>query len=513
MMKNRLRWPVMVLLVAVVFALPVLAQDVTLTAVKDDVFGFNALVPEGWSVAGPGLRARGASPGDVTLVALQSGPFAADQALSSLLPQLGLTSPPEPVGSRETDTLTWTVYKIDVKAGATTIIVDLALAENEGKTYLILLQTNPDEYDGLHESVFLPMVDSLTVLAEPVENVPYAQEDVSFTNGDTILWGTLTLPEGAGPHPALVLVSGSGAQDRDESLGVIAAIKPFRLIADALTRQGIAVLRYDDRGTGESGGDFASATLADFADDAAAAIDYLLTRDEINPEQIGLLGHSEGGAVAAILAAGDHPLAFVISMAGLATGMRELSLYQNAHSLELQGFTSEATEAMLVAVNAAFDLVLADKAEEAEEVIYQATLALFQSLPEDQQKAIGDLEAAARQSAQQQRGVYTSPWLKFWLSYEPAADWAKVKIPVLAIFGGLDTQVLAETNAPPLEAALKEAGNSDVTIITLPSANHLMQDAVTGELDEYGTLKQEFTADFLPTLSAWILERVTVSPQ
>lgn len=506
-MNRLLRYGLAAVMLALIGVSSTFAQaDITLTPFTDDAFGFSGVAPDGWTQLAPGVLARNQSATDVARLLQQTAPVSAETIASSLTTQLGLQAPPESVGTQQTAALTWTLYKVDVNAGTTTIAVDFAVAQGEGKAYLVLLQASPEEYESLHALVFLPALDALTPLmpSESTEEVPYIQEEVTFPNGDISLAGTLTLPEGDGPFPALVLVTGSGPQDRDESIAPIAAIKPFRLIADALTRSGVAVLRYDDRGVGESTGDFASATTADFAADASAAIHYLLTRDDINPDEIGLLGHSEGGSVAAMLAANHPNLAFVISMAGIAVNGRETSLFQNAHSLDLQGITGDAKDAILSAVEEAFDRIVADDPASAQQIIYDAMLAYFQSLPEDQ---VGDPETAAQQAATQQSTAFSSPWFRFYLAYNPAEDWAKTKIPVLAIFGGLDTQVDAALNAPAFEAALQQAGNPDYTIVTLPNANHLMQEAVTGEVSEYGTLKQEFAPDFLPTITEWVLER------
>lgn len=503
------------LLMTLLVFLPAVAQDSTaipMTPFTDEGYGISGVVPEGWRADGPGLMARGQSSNDFTLVIQQVAPASAAAVLQSVLPRLGLQTAPESVGTHQGTALNWTLYKVDVKANTLLITVDMALSEVDSKTYIAMMQTSPEEYDTLHAGVFLPMLDAMTPLtAEATEAVPYIEEDVMFPSGDHMLAGTLTLPEGNGPFPVVVLVTGSGPQDRDESLNPVAAIKPFRLIADALTREGVAVLRYDDRGIGKSTGDFATATTADFADDATAAIDYLLTRDEIDSDQIGLLGHSEGGMVAAMLAANNPNLAFVISMAGVAVSGRDISLFQNEHGLDLRGATAEQKEQMMAAVSKSFDQAQAGDATAAQQTIRDATLAYLQSLPADQKSAMGNLETIADQAATQQGAAFSSPWFRFWLTYNAADDWAKTTIPVLAFFGGKDTQVDVTLNDAPLKAALEEAGNTDFTIVTIPDANHLFQAATTGEVGEYGTLKQEFTADFLPTLTEWVLKHVTLA--
>jgi pimeloyl-ACP methyl ester carboxylesterase len=421
-----------------------------------------------------------------------------------------LTEAPDSVGAYQGGALEWTLYQVDVSAAGVSVAVDMALAAMDGTTYVVLLQTSPEEYDALHESVFLPVLDAFAPLEEAVEEVPYIVEEVTFGNGDITLAGTLTLPPSEGPHPAVVLVTGSGPQDRDESLVPVATIKPFRLIADALTREGIAVLRYDDRGVGESTGDFASATTQDFASDAAVAIDYLLTRDEINPDQIGVLGHSEGGTVAAMLGANNEEVDFIISMAGTAVPGRDVLVVQNRRLMEAEGATQEQIDAQIAFLEELFPLVDAQDWDSVENLIYEQVLQQAEALPEDQRSALGDLETYAHTTATQSMATYGTPWFPSFLNYDPGPDWAQTTVPVLGLFGGKDVQVDAEQNAPALEAALAEAGNEDYEIVVLPNANHLFQEAETGAVSEYGTLPAEFTPDFLPTIIDWLREHVDV---
>jgi uncharacterized protein len=489
------------------------AQDeITLTPFSDDAFGIQGVLPEGWTKAGPGLHVRGQSATDPALIAQQTvaAPLAAVTA--SILPQLQLAELPESVGTLETDSFSWTLYKADVTAGGVTVSVDLALTEQDGNSYVVLMQALPEEYDALHEAVFLPVLEAYAPMAEatPDPSLPYTAEEVTFDNGDVTLAGTLTLPEGDGPHPAVVLITGSGPQDRDESLLPGAEIKPFKLIADYLTRQGIAVLRYDDRGTAKSTGDFASATSEDFAADASAAIDYLLTRDEINPDEIGILGHSEGGLVAAILGASNPNIAFIVSMAGTAVNGRDVLLLQNEKLILAEGGTQEQVDNQIDFLTQAFELIDAGDMDAVNTLIYEEVLSQAEALPEDQRNALGDLETYAQTTTEQQGEFFTSDWMRFFLDYDPAIDWAKTTIPVLGVFGGKDVQVVAQQNAPALEAALDTAGNTDYEIVTLPTANHLFQDAETGGTSEYGTLPAEFVADFLPTVGDWILDHVTL---
>jgi pimeloyl-ACP methyl ester carboxylesterase len=509
---------VLCLLLALV-ALPVAAQDataeaesdvITLVPHTDEAFGIEAVVPDGWTALGNGLFGRQTVPTDPVLVALQAAPLNAESLLNALLPQLALTEAPESVGIYD-GLLPWTLYQVDVEAGGTTIRVDLALAESGGKTYLMLLQAPPEDYDVLHTSVFMATLDNYAPLAvdETAEELPYNVEDVTFENGDITLAGTLTTPEGEGPFAVVVLVSGSGPQDRDESLGPMIPMKPFALLADGLTRAGIAVLRYDDRGVGESGGNFATASTFDFATDAESAINYLLTRDDINPDEIGLIGHSEGGLVAAMLGARNEDLDFIISLAGPGVPGTEVLLLQNEKIILAEGGTQADVDAQIAFLNEMF-AVLDDPAA-IEQLTYERALAELETLSEEQRAQFGDAEQYARMVAQQSAQQYGQGWFESFLTYNPAPDWAQTTVPVLAIFGGMDVQVDAEQNAPAVEAALTEAGNEDFEIVTLPDANHLFQPTETGAISEYETLPNAFTPDLIPTIVNWLETHVTLA--
>ena len=511
---------IIALLLLIAAALPALAQEATPEATSDiivlvphtsETFGYQTVVPEGWTNAGGGAFARASSAVDVTVIAQQAAQINADTLLNAILPQLALSEAPESVGTYQGAALEWTLYEVDVNVASVSLAVNLALAEAGGTTYLVLLQTSPEEREALYGSVFLPALDAFApyVVEVTEEAVPYVVEDVTFENGDVTLAGTLTLPPTEGPHPVVVLVSGSGPQDRDESLGGGIAIQPFRLLADALTRAGVAVLRYDDRGVGESTGTFSEATTTDFAGDAEAAIDYLLTREEIDPDQIGLLGHSEGGMVASMLGASNEDLDFIISLAGPGVSGRDVLLLQNRRLMEAEGATEEQIEAQVAFIEALLEVL--DDPEAVEELTYEHTLAQIEMLPEEQRANVADPEAYARMLAQQSAQQYSADWFESFIEYDPALDWAQTTVPVLAIFGGKDVQVDAEQNAPALEAALEAAGNTDFEIVTLPDANHLFQAAETGGTSEYGSLPAEFTPDLIPTILEWLETHVTVA--
>lgn len=504
------------LLMLLLLVLPGMAQeaDIPLTAFEDNTFGIRGVVPDGWANIAPGLYRRGGDALDYTLIAQQSAPISADALITSLLPQLNLTEAPEPVDTLTTDALEWSLYRMDVEAQGLNIVVDMAIAEADGTSYVILLQTAPDAYDMLHEQVFLPVVNALAPLRieatedATTEALPYIAEEVTVENGDITLAGTLTLPEIEGPYPAVVLISGSGPQDRDESLEPLASIKPFRLIADYLTQEGIAVLRYDDRGVGQSTGDFDTATSADFATDAEAAVRYLSGRDDIRSDAIGIIGHSEGGAVAPLVA-NNTDVAFVVSLAGTAVSGKDVLIEQNRRIYETQGYDEATIADLLTKLEVMLDAFSTDPVDEAaaREAMYVLVVAQIEALPEESKTGIEDLEVTANALVDQQFQTYLGPWFQYFLTFDPGEAWAEVDVPVLAIFGTLDVQVDASQNMPAMEQAMAEVSDN-LTIELLPTANHLFQDAITGGLEEYATLEPEFVPELMPMIAQWILDQV-----
>lgn len=361
---------------------------------------------------------------------------------------------------------------------------------------------------GITGSFTLQRAEAPPPTVEVVEDVPYAQEDVTFDNGDITLAGTLTLPEGDGPFPALVLISGSGQQNRDEELSIVPGYKPFREIADTLTRQGIAVLRYDDRGIGQSGGDPTLATSADFADDAEAAFAYLQGRPEIDKEQIGLLGHSEGGIIEGIIGARNPDVAFLISMAGSAVSGYDTIIKQVERLALASGVSAEDAAAAADQQRALMDIVVAQDWDGLETAMNELASAQVAALSDDQKAALGDVDAYVQQTVAAQLAGLQSPWYQFFLAHDPGQDFAKITVPVLGLYGGNDAQVDADQNSTALQAALEKAGNEDVTITVLPTANHLFQDATTGSVQEYVQLEPHLMPEFLSAVSDWLLAHV-----
>jgi hypothetical protein len=337
------------------------------------------------------------------------------------------------------------------------------------------------------------------------EPPPYREEEVTFANGDVKLAGTLTIPPGAGPFPAVIMLTGSGAQNRDEELF---GFKPFRVIADHLSRRGIAVLRYDDRGVGGSTGAGPNVTTEDFARDAMAALGWLSKRAEIRASRIGMLGHSEGGLIASMAASRSRDISFIVMLAGTAV-KGELIIRAQA---EAMARAAGATPEDLKKQRTQQDLIFAAiRTGQGWEKVIESLRALgreqIANLPEAQRQAIQDPDKALDMAIQAQLAAVKSGWYKFFIDYDPAQALAKVACPVLALFGSLDLQVPAEMNRKAVEAALAKAGNRDATVKVYDGANHLFIKALTGSPTEYGSLDKTFVPGLLDEISGWILTR------
>lgn len=337
------------------------------------------------------------------------------------------------------------------------------------------------------------------------EPLPYKTEDVSIQNVGIKLAGTLTIPEGKGPFPAVIMITGSGAQNRDEELF---GFKPFRIIADHLTRRGIVVLRCDDRGIGGSTGNTALSTALDFSGDVAAQAAFLRTRSEIKENGIGLVGHSEGGIVAP-LAASKGGFAFIVLIAGPSVTGEEVILEQARLISKAGGVKDEVIEANLADQKKIFALVKSPGNEkEIESTITEATHKSFEAMTPEEKKSIADPEAFIKNYVKGQMASLGSPWFRYFISYDPAPALRQVKCPILALYGAKDLQVPPAQSVPVLEKIVKEGKNRDVTIKVMPEANHLFLKAKTGSPSEYSTMDKTFVPGFLDTISAWILEKI-----
>ena len=325
----------------------------------------------------------------------------------------------------------------------------------------------------------------------PVRPYPYREEEITYPNktGGNTLAGTLTLPAGKGPFPAVELIVGSGPHDRDESL---LGHKPFLVLADYLTRKGIAVLRVDKRGIGKSTGNYATATTADFASDAQAGLAWLKTRPEVNPHKIGLIGHSEGAIIAPMVAITNPDVAFIVMMAGSAVPGDQIIVEQGR----------------LIAIAAGESKEDADKnAEKERETL---TLVETEKDPATLDRLLNvklGAEGSPESAIAGQIKALTNPWMRFFLTYDPATALRKLKIPVLAINGSLDLQVPPAQNLPAIRKAFADAGNTHAEVDELPGLNHLFQTAKTGSPSEYGQIEETISPVALNKIATWILKQ------
>lgn len=335
----------------------------------------------------------------------------------------------------------------------------------------------------------------------PQPPFPYREDSVVFFSGpDSIrLAGTLTLPEGPGPFPAAILITGSGPQDRNEMLF---SHQPFWVIADHFTRQGIAVLRYDERGVGESSGDFSAATSLDFSHDAEAAFDFLLKDARIDSKKIGLVGHSEGGLVAPMVAARRTEVAFAILMAGPGLPGMEVIVGQEAKMLTGRGVSQETIRHWEQTKALAFAWLDKTRGEEDFSDSVDAHAAeILKPLTVSDRMALG----VRPDQLGKELGPIASPWFRYFLAYDPIPTLKAVKCPILALNGDKDVQVLPDENMGPIEAVLREQGEPRSLAKRYPELNHLFQTAKTGMPEEYGQIEETIAPEVLADMSAWIL--------
>ena len=332
---------------------------------------------------------------------------------------------------------------------------------------------------------------------EPQPPYPYVCEEVSFPSAAAGLemHGTLTIPEGEGPFAAVVLVTGSGTQNRDEEL---MGHKPFKVIADFLTRRGIAVLRYDDR---EGGRSYAGATTADYASDALNAAAFLRRDPRMDPARVGIVGHSEGGTIAFMCAARCDSIAFVVSVAGMTIPGRECIVWQNGESLRRAGIPQQTVERYCSVIDAVFKRTAEAgrelSADEAAQAVEEAVTAAGAT----------DMPQAIRANLVKS-AMGATAWFRFFVGYDPSADISRVRCDVLAMNGTRDCQVDAEANLGVLERCKELAGH--LTVRRYEGLNHLFQHCVTGLPDEYYTIEETFSEEALADMADWIAARKAV---
>jgi pimeloyl-ACP methyl ester carboxylesterase len=338
---------------------------------------------------------------------------------------------------------------------------------------------------------------------EPKGPFPYDSEEVVYEDAKSGIKfaGTLTLPKEGGPFPAVLLISGSGPQDRNEE---IAGHKPFLVLADYLTRRGIAVLRVDDRGVGGTTGKPLESTIEDHAGDALAGVAFLKSHAKIDRTKIGLIGHSEGGLVAPAAAVRSSEVAFIVLLAGTGVTGEEI-LYRQGELIALAGGATPAAAAKNVALQKKLFAVLKTETDEAAARAKVEAIAAEQiaQLSDEEKKQLEGLEEVGKQ----QLKMLFTPWFRHFLTYDPAPVLSKVKCPVLAINGEKDLQVDPKQNLPPIEAALKAGGNTNYVIQELPGLNHLFQASATGSIAEYGQIEETLNPAALSAVGDWIVKQ------
>ena len=337
----------------------------------------------------------------------------------------------------------------------------------------------------------------------PKEPFPYASKKITFKNEkDKItLAGTLTIPKGEGPFPAVILISGSGGQDRDETLF---NHRPFWVIADRMSRAGIAVLRYDERGIGESTGDFSKANSVDLSRDIEAGVEFLKSREEIDKSKIGLIGHSEGGYLGPMVAARNKSIAFVVCMAGPGVPGKDIIINQTELMMKATGESDKEIKYALGMSRALIKTVEANPSLDEKALIKKLEQTMDEYLAANKPTKFFEKNLEAAKAGLSQMA---SPWFRFFLFHDPRVDLRKVTVPVLAFCGTKDLQVDADLNLPEIEKALKEAGNKDVTIKKVEGLNHLFQKTKTGRIDEYGFLEETFNEDLLKMMVNWVVKK------
>jgi uncharacterized protein len=343
---------------------------------------------------------------------------------------------------------------------------------------------------------------------DPIPPFPYRSEEVEYLNpGAGIrLSATLTIPDGEGPFPAVVLISGSGPQNRDSE---IFGHRPFLVLADHLSREGFAVLRSDDRGVGASQGSFGSATSADFATDAVAAASYLAERPEVDGDRIGLIGHSEGAIVALIAAEGFPRVAFLVLLAGPGVRGEELLYLQGEAITRVSGASPAVTAANRELQETLFGIAIEEEdPAERRRRMEEALTGFLEARTPPERIGLGIPLSGEAAWIAMQASQAASEWMRTFLRFDPAEPLARTRVPLLAILGELDLQVPAEPNQEALTRALSAApAAGEATVLVLPGLNHLFQPARTGAPAEYGSIEVTIAPELLAIVSSWLSER------
>lgn len=339
---------------------------------------------------------------------------------------------------------------------------------------------------------------------------PYKSEEVTYRNRDnTITYGaTISIPRGKGPFPAVLLITGSGAQNRDEE---IFEHKPFAVIADHLAREGYLVMRVDDRGVGKTTGNFATATTADFMQDAGIGLDYLKKRKETDARHLGIIGHSEGGMIAPMLAAARSDIDFIILLAAPGDKIAKLMEDQNKAVLLSRGFTTEVANSyghlyreMIAVLSGAGDTT------EAEQKLHNIVSAWRTSTPKGTVMGTTGIttDSTQRLFVKAFASSLGTPWYKYFLNFDPQVYLSRVKCKVLALNGDKDLQVISSSNLAAIRQALSQSGSRNYEVKELPGLNHLFQSCKKCTLAEYGELKESFSPAALNVMTGWLRKHV-----
>lgn len=417
-------------------------------------------------------------------------------------------------GSKYSTTMNVPTFRVSGIKPSATIFTNGTLqidGSNVGMNYKGVFNNETQQFEGTYKEGGIEMVlnlkrgavktEDLRRPQEPVKPYPYYEEEVVFNNVEArvTLAGTLTLPNKNGKFPVVILISGSGPQDRDESF---MGHKPFFVLADYLTKQGIGVLRFDDRGIGKSTGDFENATTEDFSKDVLSAITYLKTRNDVNIKNIGLIGHSEGGIIAPLVANNSKDVAFMVLLASTGISGTELSVIQ---SKTLRQFPVKDEVAYEKNTRKAIAIITSNKSESE---IKQELTKHYNDFIRPILTSLNVPEDKINLFINNQLKTSLKPWLRYFLQYNPADEIEKLQIPVLSLNGSKDTQVNAKINQEGIRKALIKGGSKDYKIVELKNLNHFFQECETGKMDEYRKINQTFSPVALKEISNWISKRI-----
>ncbi len=461
----------------------------------DTNYAISGLVPKGWQHAGPGLYARKASATDPTILVQQAAAMSADQLRTLLGGQLGLKSFPTSSATQLTEHLTWTLYSIpQVSASGAMLAAEVAIAEANGRTFVVLLLAAPNEVMALRESVFLPAVNALAPLsasaatAAPTEQLAPDEHEVTFTSGNDTIYGTLLLPNRSGKMPAALLLSGSGPTDRDGNSRLLPnPIDSHKIMARILADQGVGSLRYDKLGTGKTGlGSYAGhpsdLDFDTYINEARQGLNYLKSRPEIDPTRIMILGHSEGGLIA-MLVANDR-----------SSNVKALALVNALSKPYLQTIHDQYQARLGDAVKAGtLTQAAADKIMSAIDSINRSLL------------SSGTLPADIPPEVAQIYNPSTTKFLSSVGKYDPGkvAESLPNALSVLVTCGEKDIQVLC-SDVPNVLDGFRRAGNEHMTFVQLKDTNHILREVQGGDPADYSDTSKPFSSQMKQALSDFV---------